>query len=135
MNQKGVPHLFVGSGAAKWADPKNFPWSIGWLPSYRNEGRLYGQYILKNYPGNTIGVLYQNDDFGRDYLAGLDEALGADKAKLLVSSVPFEVSAPTVDSQIVQIRSANPDVFINVGTPKFAAQAIKKIGELGWKPV
>jgi ABC-type branched-subunit amino acid transport system substrate-binding protein len=135
MNQKGVPHLFVGSGAAKWADPKRFPWSIGWLPSYQNEGRIYAEYILKNYPGKTAGILYQNDDFGKDYLIGFQEGLGAEKAKVLVAEVPFEVTAPTVDSQVVQVKAANPDIFVNVGTPKFAAQAIKKIGEMNWTPV
>ncbi len=135
VNQKGVPHLFIGSGATKWADPKNFPWSMGWQPNYQSEARIYARYILKNYPGKTVGVLYQNDDFGKDYLTGLNEAFGKDKAKIVVVEAPFEVSAPTVDSQIVQIKAANPDIFINIATPKFAAQAIKKIGELKWTPV
>ena len=135
LNQKGVPHTFVGSGATKWADPKNQPWSMGWQPNYQSEARIYARYIQKNYPGKTVGILYQNDDFGKDYLTGFHEAFGADKSKIIVAEVPFEVSAPTVDSQVVQIKGANPDIFINIATPKFAAQAIKKIGEMKWKPV
>eukprot|EP01035_Chromulina_nebulosa_P038507 gene38507-52021_t len=135
MNTKKVPQLFVSTGAAKWADPKNFPWTMGWQPSYQAEARIYAQYIMKNYPGKKVGVLYANDDFGKDYLIGLHDGFG-DKAKdYIVSEVPYETSSPTVDSQIVQIKSANPDVFINIATPKFAAQAIKKVGEMGWKPI
>jgi branched-chain amino acid transport system substrate-binding protein len=135
MNAKKVPQIFVSSGAAKWNDPKNFPWTIGWQPSYQVEGRIYGAYILKNYPGKTIGVLYQNDDFGKDYVIGLHEGLGDQANKLIVIEASYETSAPTVDSQVVQIKTANPDIFINVATPKFAAQAIKKVGELAWRPV
>ena len=135
LNQKGVPQIFIGSGATKWADPKDFPWSMGWQPSYQSEARIYARYIQQNYPGKTVGVLYQNDDFGKDYLTGLHEAFGKDRSKIIVSEVPFEVSSPTVDSQVVQIRGANPDIFINIATPKFAAQAIKKIGEMKWSPV
>jgi branched-chain amino acid transport system substrate-binding protein len=135
LNQKGVPHTFVGSGANKWADPKNQPWSMGWPPSYQSEARIYARYIQKNFPGKTVGILYQNDDFGKDYLIGFNEAFGADKSKIVVAEVPYEVSAPTVDSQVVQIKGANPDIFINVATPKFAAQAIKKIAEMKWTPV
>ena len=135
MNQKKVPQLFVTSGADKWADPANYPWTMALLPSYRGEARIYAQYILSNYPGATIGVLYQNDDFGKDYLIGLKEGLGENAGKLIVAEVPFEVSAPTIDSQIVQMKAANPAVFINIGTPKFVAQSIKKVGELNWKVV
>jgi branched-chain amino acid transport system substrate-binding protein len=135
LNQKGVPHTFVGSGATKWADPKNQPWSMGWQPNYQSEARIYAKYIQKNYPGKTVGILYQNDDFGKDYLTGFNEAFGADKAKVVVAEVPYEVSAPTVDSQVVQIKGANPDIFVNIATPKFAAQAIKKIAEMKWTPV
>ena len=135
MNAKKVPQLFVSSGAAKWNDPKNFPWTIGWQPSYQVEGRIYGAYILKNYPGKTIGVLYQNDDFGKDYVIGLHEGLGAQADKLIVLEASYETTSPTVDSQVVQIKGANPDIFINIATPKFAAQAIKKAGELAWHPV
>jgi ABC-type branched-subunit amino acid transport system substrate-binding protein len=134
MNAKKVPQIFVSSGAAKWNDPKNFPWTIGWQPSYQVEGRIYGAYILKNYPGKTIGVLYQNDDFGKDYVLGLHEGLGAAADRLIVIEASYETSSPTVDSQVVQIKGANPDIFINIATPKFAAQAIKKIGELAWHP-
>jgi ABC-type branched-subunit amino acid transport system substrate-binding protein len=135
LNGKKVPQLFVASGAAKWNDPKRFPWTMGWQPSYQVEARIYGAYILKNYPGKTIGVLYQNDDFGKDYLIGLHEALGAQANKLILIEASYETSAPTVDSQVVQIKGANPDIFINVTTPKFAAQAIRKIAELSWHPV
>ncbi len=135
LNGKKVPQLFVASGAAKWNDPKQFPWTMGWQPSYQVEARIYGAYILQNYPGKTIGVLYQNDDFGKDYLIGLHEALGAQADKLILIEASYETSAPTVDSQVVQIKGANPDIFINVTTPKFAAQAIRKVAELSWRPV
>jgi branched-chain amino acid transport system substrate-binding protein len=135
MNAKKVPQVFVSSGAAKWNDPKNFPWTIGWQPSYQVEARIYAAYILKNLPGKSIGVLYQNDDFGKDYLIGLREGLGDQADKLITIEASYETSSPTVDSQVVQIKAANPDIFINVATPKFAAQAIKKIGELKWTPV
>ncbi len=135
MNTKKVPQLFVSTGAAKWNDPKNFPWTMGWQPNYQTEARIYAAYILKNHPGKTIGVLYQNDDFGKDYVIGLREGLGDQAGKLIVIENSYETSTPTVDSQVVQIKSANPDIFINISTPKFAAQAIKKIGELKWNPI
>ena len=135
MNTKKVPQVFVSSGAAKWNDPKNFPWTIGWQPNYQVEARIYAAYILKNYPGKTIGVLYQNDDFGKDYVIGLREGLGDQANKLIVIEASYETTSPTVDSQVVQIKGANPDIFVNVATPKFAAQAIKKISELTWHPV
>jgi branched-chain amino acid transport system substrate-binding protein len=135
MNSKKVPQVFVSSGAAKWNDPKNFPWTIGWQPSYQVEARIYATYILKNYPGKTIGILYQNDDFGKDYVIGLQDGLGGQASKLIVIESSYETTSPTVDSQVVQIRGANPDIFINVATPKFAAQAIKKISELKWTPI
>jgi branched-chain amino acid transport system substrate-binding protein len=135
MNQKQVPQLFVSTGAAKWNDPKNFPWTMGWQPSYQVEARIYAQYILSNYPGKTVGILYANDDFGKDYLVGLKEGLGDKAGKLIISEVSYETSQPTVDSQVVALKSANPDIFINIATPKFAAQAIKKVGEMGWKPI
>ena len=135
MNAKKVPQLFVSTGAAKWNDPKNFPWTMGWQPNYQVEARIYAAYILKNHPGKTIGVLYQNDDFGKDYVIGLREGLGDQANKLIVMEASYETSSPTVDSQIVQIKAANPDILINISTPKFAAQAIKKPGELKWKPV
>jgi len=135
MNSKKVPQLFVSSGASKWADPKNFPWTMGWSPSYQNEGRIWATWILQNHPDAKIGVMYQNDDMGKDYLAGVRDGLGDKAAKMIVVQASFETSSPTVDSQIVQIRAANPDIFLNIGSPKFAAQAIKKAGELGWKPI
>jgi branched-chain amino acid transport system substrate-binding protein len=135
MNTKKVPQIFVASGAAKWNDPKNFPWTIGWQPSYQVEGRIYAAYILKNYPGKTIGILYQNDDFGKDYVIGMREGLGDQADKLIVVESSYETTSPTVDSQVVQIKGANPDIFVNIATPKFAAQAIKKVGELAWHPI
>jgi branched-chain amino acid transport system substrate-binding protein len=134
LNTKKIPHLFLATGASKWGDPKNFPWTMAFVPNYQNEARIYAQYIMKNHPNAKIGVLYQNDDFGKDYLTGLRDGLGA-KASMIVSEVPFEVTAPTVDSQIVQIKSANTDVLLTIATPKFAAQSIKKVAEVGWKPV
>ena len=134
LNQKKVPQIFIGSGATKWADPKNYPWSMGWQPNYQSEARIYSRYIQKNFPGKTVGILYQNDDFGKDYLTGFHDVLGKD-GKTIVSEVSFEVTSPTLDSQVVQIKGVNPDIFITVATPKFAAQAIKKIGELNWHPV
>src|SRR3954465_8005794 len=135
MNAKKVPQIFVSSGAAKWNDPKNFPWTIGWQPNYQVEARIYAAYILKNFPGKTIGVMYQNDDFGKDYVIGLREGLGDQANKLIVVEASYETTSPTVDSQVVQIKTANPDIFINISTPKFAAQAIKKLGELKWNPI
>ena len=135
MNAKKVPQLFVSTGVAKWNDPKNFPWTMGWQPNYQTEARIYASYILKNHPGKTIGVLYQNDDFGKDYLTGLREGLGEQASKLIVIETSYETSTPTVDSQVVQIKGANPDIFVNITTPKFAAQAIKKIAELNWTPI
>ena len=135
MNAKKVPQLFVSTGAAKWNDPKNFPWTMGWQPNYQTEARIYAAYILKNYPGKKIGILYQNDDFGKDYVIGLREGLGDQADKLIAVESSYETSAPTVDSQVVQIKGANVDIFVNISTPKFAAQAIKKIGELDWHPV
>jgi branched-chain amino acid transport system substrate-binding protein len=135
MNSKKVPQLFVSTGAAKWNDPKNSPWTMGWQPSYQVEARIYGKYILQNYPGKTVGILYQNDDFGKDYVIGLREGLGDQANKLIIVEASYETSSPTVDSQVVQIKGANPDIFVNIATPKFAAQAIKKIAELDWHPV
>jgi branched-chain amino acid transport system substrate-binding protein len=135
LNVKKVPQLFAGTGAARFTDPKNFPWTMGFNPNYQTEGRIYAQYILKNYPNAKIGILYQNDDLGRDYLIGLKDGLG-DKAKtMIVGETSYELSDPTIDSQIVQLKSAGADLFYDASTPKFAAQAIKKVADLGWKPV
>jgi ABC-type branched-subunit amino acid transport system substrate-binding protein len=135
VNQKKIPHLFVSTGAGKWNDPKNFPWTTGFQPNYPAEGNVFASHILATRPNAKIAILYQNDDFGKDYLIGLRQGLG-DKAKsMIVAEASFEVTDPTVDSQILTLRASGADVFINAASPKFAAQAIKKIGEIGWKPV
>jgi branched-chain amino acid transport system substrate-binding protein len=135
LNAKKVPQLFAATGASKFTDPKNFPWTLGFNPNYQTEGRIYGQYILKNHPDAKIGILYQNDDLGRDYLTGLKAALGDKAAKMIVAEASYEVIDPTIDSQVLKIKDAGTDLFFNASTPKQAAQAIKKIGELGWHPV
>jgi len=133
MNVKKVPQLFVGSGATKWGDPQHYHWSMGWNPSYETEGKIYAHYILAHIPSPKIGILYQNDDYGKDYVAGMKKGLG-DRTGLIVAEQSYEVTDPTVDSQIVALRNSGANVFFNVATPKFAAQAIKKIAEIGWKP-
>ena len=135
LNQKKVPQLFVATGATKWNDPKHFPWTMGWQPNYQSEGHVYAAYILEHQPGGKIGVLYQNDDFGKDYLKGIKDGLGDKSKSMIVVEAPYETTDPTVDSQIISMKSAGADVFVNTGIPKFAAQAIKKIGELKWNPV
>ena len=135
MNQKKVPQLFVATGATKWGDPKNFPWTMGWQPNYQAEGKIYAAHILETKPDAKIAVLYQNDDYGKDYLHGFEAGLG-DKAKtMIVSKLTYEVTDPTIDSQMVTMKASGADVFFNITTPKFAAQAIKKAAEIGWKPV
>lgn len=134
-NLKKVPHLFISSGAARFDDPEHFPWSMAWWPGYKSEARIYARYILQKYPDKKIGILYQNDDSGKDYLAGFRDAFGPEASKKIILELPYEVTTPSVDSQVVQIKTANVDIFINLSTPKFAAQAIKKIAELGWRPV
>jgi branched-chain amino acid transport system substrate-binding protein len=135
MNAKKVPQLFVATGATKWGDPKNFPWTMGWQPNYQSEGRIYAKYLLDNHPNGKIGILYQNDDYGKDYVKGMKDGLGAKAATMIVSEQPYETSDPTVDSQVINLKASGADVFFNVTTPKFAAQAIRKAHELGWKPV
>ena len=136
MNQKKVPQLFVGSGATQFGDQKNFPWTMGWQPTYQNEGRIFARYILQNLPQGNIGILYQNDDSGRDYVKGLKDGLGAEAAKrMIVAELPYDPSEPTVDSQVVTLKAMGADVFFNHTAPKFAAQAIRKAAEIGWKPV
>jgi ABC-type branched-subunit amino acid transport system substrate-binding protein len=135
LNGKKVPQLFVATGATKWNDPKDFPWTMGWQPNYQSETQIYAKYILKNKPDAKIAVMYQNDDYGKDYLKGLKDGLGAKAASMIVIEESFETSEPTVDSHIVKLKSTNADIFINIATPKFAAQAIKKMGEIGWKPM
>src|ERR671939_938526 len=135
MNSKKVPQLFVATGATKWGDPKNFPWTMGWQPTYQSEGRIYAKFLLANHPNGKIGILYQNDDYGKDYVKGLKDELG-DKAKtMIVAELPYETTDPTVDSQIINLQASGADIFFNVTTPKFAAQAIKKAHEIGWKPL
>jgi branched-chain amino acid transport system substrate-binding protein len=134
MNAKKVPQLFVATGATKWNDPREFPWTMGWQPNYQSETRIYAKIILKQNPGAKIAVLYQNDDFGKDYLKGLKDGLGAKAASMIVAEESYELSEPTIESQIVKLRASNADVFINISTPKFAAQAIRKIAEIEWKP-
>jgi branched-chain amino acid transport system substrate-binding protein len=135
MNTKKVPQLFVATGATKWNDPKEFPWTMGWQPNYQSESRIYAKYILKEKPDAKIAVLYQNDDYGKDYLKGLKDGLGAKAASMIIIEESFEVTQPTIDSNIVKLKSLNADVFFNVTTPKFAAQAIKKMAEIEWKPL
>lgn len=135
MNDKQVPQLFVASGATKWGDPTGHPWTMGWQPTYQTEAHIYVQYLLKNRPAAKIAVLYQNDDFGKDYLKGLKEGLGTAAAKMIVAEQSYEVSDPTVDSQMVNLKNSGADVFVNITTPKFALQAIKKAADLGWKPL
>ena len=134
LNGKKVPQLFVATGATTWGDPKKFPWTMGWQPNYQSEGRIYADYILKNFPNAKIGVLYQNDDYGKDYVKCLKDGLGAKAKTMIVSEQPYEVADPTVDSQIIALKASGADVLFNATTPKFAAQSIKKMAEIGWKP-
>jgi branched-chain amino acid transport system substrate-binding protein len=134
LNDNKVPQLFVATGADKWNDPKNHPWTMGWQPSYRIEARVYGRYILKNTPNAKIAVLYQNDDFGKDYLIGLKEGLGDKADKMIVATQSYETTDPTVDSQIVSLQGSGADTLLTAATPKFASQAIRKVYDTGWKP-
>src|ERR1700759_3578145 len=134
LNGKKVPQLFVATGATKWNDPKNFPWTIGWQPSYQSEARIYAKYLMKEKPDGKIAVLYQNDDFGKDYLKGLKDGFGA-KASMIVAEESYETTEPSIDSHIVKLRASGADVFISITTPKFAAQAIKKLAEIDWHPM
>jgi branched-chain amino acid transport system substrate-binding protein len=135
MNSKKVPQLFVATGATKWNDPKEFPWTMGWQPNYQSESRIYAKYIMKEKPNAKIAILYQNDDYGKDYVKGLKDGLGAKAASMIVAEESYETTEPTIDSHIVKLKSTGADVFFNVTTPKFAAQAIKKIAEIEWKPL
>jgi len=134
MNEKKVPQLFVASGASKWNDPKQYPWTMGWQPSYASEARIYAKYIMKEKPDAKIGVLYQNDDFGKDYLRGLKDGLGA-KASMIVLEDGYDTSEPAIDEHVVKLKASGADVFLSITTPKFAAQAIKKAAEINWHPV
>src|SRR5215470_3196805 len=135
LNDKKVPQLFVATGATKWNDPKHFPWTIGWQPNYQTEAHIYAKYLLADKPDAKIAILYQNDDYGKDYAKGLRDGLG-DKAKtMIVKEESYEVTDPTVDSQIVSLQASGADTFLNATTPKFAAQAIRKSYDIGWKPL
>ena len=135
LDLKKVPQLFVATGATKFGDPKNFPWTMGWQPTYQTEGHIYAKYILENLPQGKIGILYQNDDSGRDYIKGLKDGLGADAAKrMIVAEIPYDPAEPTVDSQVVTLKTSGADIFFDEASPKFAAQAIRKAAEIGWKP-
>ncbi len=134
MNQKKVPQLFVATGATKWGDPKNFPWTMGWQPTYQAEGKIYAAHILETKPNAKIAIIYQNDDYGKDYLKGFEDGLGEKGRAMIVSKLTYEVTDPTIDSQMVTMKGSGADVFFNITTPKFAAQAIKKAAEIGWKP-
>jgi branched-chain amino acid transport system substrate-binding protein len=134
LNSKKVPQLFVATGATKWNDPKNFPWTMGWQPSYQSEARIYAKFLTKEKPDAKIAILYQNDDFGKDYLKGLKDGLGA-KASMIIAEESYETTEPTIDSHIVKLKATGADVFLNIATPKFAAQAIKKLAEIDWKPM
>jgi branched-chain amino acid transport system substrate-binding protein len=135
MNSKKVPQLFVATGAAKWNDPKDFPWTMGWQPNYQSEARIYAKYILKEKPNGKIAVLYQNDDYGKDYLKGLKDGLGAKAASMITAEESYETTEPTVDDHIVKLKSTGADIFVDITTPKFAAQAIRKVAETEWKPL
>jgi branched-chain amino acid transport system substrate-binding protein len=134
LNAKKVPQLFVATGATKWNDPKDFPWTMGWQPSYQSEARIYAKYLMKEKPDGKIAVLYQNDDFGKDYLKGLKDGLGG-KASMIIAEESYETTEPTIDNHIVKLKASGADVFISITTPKFAAQAIKKLAEIEWKPL
>ncbi|MDH2403330.1 ABC transporter substrate-binding protein [Bradyrhizobium sp. SSUT18] len=134
MNEKKVPQLFVASGASKWNDPKQYPWTMGWQPSYASEARIYAKYIMKEKPDGKIGVLYQNDDFGKDYLKGLKDGLGPE-ASMIVLEDGYDTSEPAIDEHVVKLRASGADILISITTPKFAAQAIKKAAEINWHPV
>jgi branched-chain amino acid transport system substrate-binding protein len=135
MNAKKVPQLFVATGATKWGDPQHFPWTMGWQPNYQTEAKIYAKYLLQNKPDAKVGILYQNDDYGKDYLKGFKDGLGDKAAKMIVSEVTYEVTDATVDSQIVTLKGAGADAFFNITTPKFAAQAIRKAYDIDWHPL
>jgi branched-chain amino acid transport system substrate-binding protein len=135
VNAKKIPHLFLSTGATKWGDPQHFPWTIGWNPSYQTESHIYAKYLLKSKPSARIAVMYQNDDYGKDLLKGLRDGLGNEADKLIIKEVTYEVTDPTVDSQIVSLQGSGADTFFIFATPKFAAQAIRKSVDIGWKPL
>jgi len=134
LNQRRVPQLFVATGATRWGDPAQFPFTMGWQPSYQSEARVYAQHLLETRPGAKIAVLLQNDDYGRDYLTGLQDGLGDRAAQMVVAQSTYEVTDPTIDSQLIRLKASGADTFFNITTPKFAAQAIRKALEIGWRP-
>ena len=134
MNTKKVPQLFVATGATKWGDPKNFPWTMGWQPNYQSESKVFAAHLLGTKPNAKVTILYQNDDYGKDYLKGFEDGLGDKAQSMIVSKISYEVTDPTIDSQMVSLKASGADTFFNITTPKFAAQAIKKAAEIGWKP-
>lgn len=133
MNDKKVPQLFIATGATKWNDPKDFPWTMGWQPSYRSEAQVYAKYLLKHRPDGKVAILYQNDDYGMDYLKGFKDGLGG-KLKI-VAEKSYDTTEPTVDSQMISLKASGADILFDVTTPKFAAQAITKAAELEWRPL
>ncbi|MEQ8347457.1 MAG: ABC transporter substrate-binding protein [Sneathiellaceae bacterium] len=135
LNQKKVPQLFVATGATKWGDPEQYPWTMGWQPNYQTEGRIYANYLLQTKPDAKIAILYQNDDYGKDYVKGMKDGLGDKAESMIVAEESYEVTDPTIDSQIINLQNSGANVFYNVTTPKFAAQAIRKVADLGWKPL
>ena len=135
LNSKKVPQLFVATGATRWNDPKNFPWTMGWQPSYQSEAQIYAKFLRKEKPDGKIAVLYQNDDFGKDYLKGLKDGLGAKAASMVIAEESYETEEPSIDDHVVKLKEAGADVFVSITTPKFAAQAIKKLAELQWRPL
>jgi len=135
VNAKKVPHLLLATGATKWGDPKNYPWTMGFNLSYQSEGVIYAKWLLKNKPAAKVAILYQNDDYGKDLLKGVKDGFGAAAAKMIVKEASYEVTDPTVDSQIISLQSSGADTFINITTPKFSAQAIRKAWDSGWKPL
>jgi len=135
VNAKRVPHLFLSTGASKWGDPQHFPWTMGWAPNYRQEGTIYARYILKAYPRARIAVLYQNDDFGKDFLKGFEEGLGDSNHAMIVAQATYEPTDPTVDSQITTLKASGADTFFDIAAPKAAAQAIRKAYDIGWRPL
>jgi branched-chain amino acid transport system substrate-binding protein len=135
LNTKKIPQLFVATGATKFGDYKDFPWTMGWQPPYQSEGRIYAKYLLKEKPDAKVAIMFQNDDFGKDLLKGLKDGLGAKAASMIVAEESYEVSEPTIDSHIVKLKASGADVYFSMTTPKFAAQSIKKLAELGWKPL
>jgi branched-chain amino acid transport system substrate-binding protein len=134
LNAKKVPQLFVATGATMWGDPKHYPWTMGWQPSYHTEGTIYAKDILASHPDAKVAVLYQNDDYGKDLLKGLKDGLGAKAASMIVKEASYEVTDPSIDSQVLSLKDSGADVFVNITTPKFAALAIRKAYDSGWKP-